>query len=157
MDKLKPLGHDCPFVHRVGACSMVDAKTVYDAFEIPTTAPTVHALANGKTFADVKTAFENNYACMGVTCADIGYLHQGVDAGNAVAAACVDSADSSGDGATADTTYSFGSDVFQELRIDLSAHAMQNFLGYATPSLFAAHDFCQTFHHDAHARPFEMV
>ena len=31
-----------------------------------------HALANGKTFADVKKAFENYYSCMGVTCADVG-------------------------------------------------------------------------------------
>merc|ERR1719482_2568305 len=90
----KSLGEGYAFmmsvVHRVAVCSGVDAKTIYDAFEIPTAAPTAHALANGKTFADVKKAFENNYSCMGVTCADIGYLHKGVTAGNAVAAACVD-------------------------------------------------------------------
>jgi hypothetical protein len=72
-------------IHRVGACSKADARVIYDALDVPTTAPATAAdwalgggLADGLTgFTAVKEAFERNYDCMGVTCADIGSLQSG--------------------------------------------------------------------------------
>jgi len=56
-------------VGAVHVCSETDAKIIYDALDMPDT-----GLGGGYTYADVKTAFENNYACMGFKCADVGAL-----------------------------------------------------------------------------------
>lgn len=50
---------------RLAACSESDAKTVYDNLRIG---------APSTNHAAVKAAFENNYGCMGFSCADIGGL-----------------------------------------------------------------------------------
>jgi hypothetical protein len=48
---------------RVHTCSPTDAKTIYDNLKIG---------AASTNFAAVKAALENNYACMGVTCTEVG-------------------------------------------------------------------------------------
>jgi hypothetical protein len=50
---------------RVHFCSPTDAATIRDNMKLT---------AASTDFAAVKTAFENNYACMNITCADIGGL-----------------------------------------------------------------------------------
>merc|ERR1719162_1153828 len=77
-------------IHRVGACNEDDAKIIYEALDIPDvdpgatgfklggTATAVDAAAPGKgiaAFTVVKEAFERNYDCMGITCADVGSLY----------------------------------------------------------------------------------
>jgi hypothetical protein len=77
-------------IHRVNVCSVEDAKIIYEALDIPDvdpgvtgfklygTATAVDAAAPGKgiaAFTVVKEAFERNYDCMGITCADVGSLH----------------------------------------------------------------------------------
>jgi len=63
-------------------------------------------------FAAVKAAFEDVYACLGITCAQVGGLTQAIDAGVAKSAACThQSAVIAG--------YVPGSDVTQHNRIDL--------------------------------------
>jgi hypothetical protein len=52
-------------VPRVAYCSAADATTIMTNMKLG---------AASTTFASVKTAFENNYACMNVTCADVGGL-----------------------------------------------------------------------------------
>jgi hypothetical protein len=49
-----------PYVHK---CDPTDATTIYDNIWTGTGAT---------AFSDVKAAFEKNYECMGITCADIG-------------------------------------------------------------------------------------
>jgi len=50
---------------RVAACSATDAATIMDHMKIG---------GVETSFAGVKAAFENNYACMGITCAHVGGL-----------------------------------------------------------------------------------
>ena len=50
---------------RLHFCSAVDAQTVYNNIGLGATAT---------VFADVKRAFENNYACLNITCEDVGGL-----------------------------------------------------------------------------------
>lgn len=57
-----------PMVH---ACSQNDAATIYDNMRVGNSAPV--------NFAAVKRAFERNYACMGITCSDVGGLYDGAD------------------------------------------------------------------------------
>ena len=55
---------------RVASCSSADAAIIYDALKIG---------ATSTDFKVVKKAFENNYACMNITCADVGgYMEDGV-------------------------------------------------------------------------------
>ena len=58
-----------PMVH---ACSPADAKIIDDHTKL------VDGRATGGAaqFTDVKAAFERNYACLGITCADVGGLWQ---------------------------------------------------------------------------------
>merc|ERR1712039_349588 len=51
-----------PLVHH---CNTNDAKTIYTNTRVGRTTT---------SFDDVKKAFENNYECMGITCADVGGL-----------------------------------------------------------------------------------
>merc|ERR1711924_575484 len=67
-----------------GACSIKDANKIYKALDIPAARGDLGTLGGGMTFDDVKLAFEKNYECMGVTCADVGSL--------VGAAACTDPA-----------------------------------------------------------------
>ena len=53
---------------KVHACSETDAKTIYDNMVLKRNQNTK------ADFAAVKKAFENNYKCMGITCADVGGL-----------------------------------------------------------------------------------
>ena len=57
-------------VPRVAYCSATDAKTIMDNLKLG---------AASTTFAAVKTAFENNYACMNITCTDVGGLWFGAN------------------------------------------------------------------------------
>ena len=49
-----------PIVH---ACSASDASTIYVNMKVG---------GSSTSFTAVKTAFENNYACMGITCSEVG-------------------------------------------------------------------------------------
>jgi hypothetical protein len=90
----KELGEGYAFmmsvIHRVGQCSMVDANTIYAALDVIDAVPTTYALGGSATFETVKTAFENNYGCMGVTCADVGGYVDSNGAYRAKASPCVD-------------------------------------------------------------------
>jgi len=68
-------------VHRVHACTPADATYIYKALDIPSEAPflTSFTLQNKATFSGVKKAFEDNYKCMGITCADVGGLFDNND------------------------------------------------------------------------------
>jgi len=93
-------------IHRVRMCSAADAKIIYEALDVPTTVPGTYALGGTAGvgiagYTAVKEAFERNYACMGVTCADIGDLYAQT---TLLAAGCVDPPPSSdADGATTET------------------------------------------------------
>lgn len=52
-------------VPRVNYCNAIDAATIMNNMKIG---------APSTSFAAVKTAFENNYACMNITCANVGGL-----------------------------------------------------------------------------------
>jgi len=52
-------------VPRVAYCDPADAKIIMDNLKVG---------ASSTAFAAVKTAFENNYACMNVTCEEVGGL-----------------------------------------------------------------------------------
>merc|ERR1719401_505943 len=56
-----------PLVH---ACNSAHATVISDNMKIDSASP----MAAG--FAAVKSAFESNYACLGITCADVGGLLQ---------------------------------------------------------------------------------
>ena len=66
---------------RVHACNAADAATIYDNLKIG---------ATSTNFAAVKTAFENNYACMNIVCADVGGYVDSAGAYKAGAAPCGD-------------------------------------------------------------------
>jgi hypothetical protein len=50
---------------RIHQCNPTDAVTIANSMKVG---------ASATSFADVKTAFENNYACMQMTCAEVGGL-----------------------------------------------------------------------------------
>jgi len=84
-----------PMVH---ACSAADAKIIDDWTKLGQTnlpaSSTNVADHQMNRFTDVKKAFERNYACMGITCADIGGLYGTVGTGKDYykdAAPCKDS------------------------------------------------------------------
>lgn len=52
-------------VPRLASCNTNDAATVMNNMKVG---------ASTTSFLDVKTAFESNYACMGITCAEVGGL-----------------------------------------------------------------------------------
>jgi hypothetical protein len=54
---------------KLNSCNTNDAQTVYDNMKIGNTSPV--------DFLAVKRAFERNYGCMGITCADVGGLGDG--------------------------------------------------------------------------------
>jgi hypothetical protein len=57
-----------PMVH---ACDADDAQTIYDSMKT--------GQANTADFKAVKKAFEKNYACLGITCQDVGGLWNSAD------------------------------------------------------------------------------
>ena len=99
-------------IHRVNKCSVADAKIIYEALDIPIADPGVGgfklggaatAPGNGvAAFTAVKEAFERNYVCMGITCADVGALHDDNKLAMEGAEACIDS--TTGGGGTDTTT-----------------------------------------------------
>ena len=62
-------------VHAVYACNQADGIHIYKALDLPGDTSTSPRLGGGATWGSVKKAFEDNYACMGITCADVGVLH----------------------------------------------------------------------------------
>ena len=76
-----------PLVHH---CNTASAAVVSDNLKFglfPTGGDAVIA-ARYSDFAAVKAAFEDVYACLGITCAQVGGLIQATDAGVNTAAAC---------------------------------------------------------------------
>jgi hypothetical protein len=59
-----------PMVH---ACSPADAKIIDDHTKLVSN----RATGTAAQFTETKAAFERNYACMGITCADVGGLYNG--------------------------------------------------------------------------------
>jgi hypothetical protein len=112
MDKLNGGAKECgegyafmlSVIHRVNKCNPADAKIIYDAMDIPATVAAGVGLAGTATYTTVKTAFERNYACMGITCADIGELLMDNDVVYDEAAACVDPDPAAAAAATTATT-----------------------------------------------------
>ena len=60
-----------PMVH---ACSATDAAVIEKHASLASTTWSAMKRPDYASWDEVKTAFENNYACLGVTCADIGGL-----------------------------------------------------------------------------------
>ena len=99
-----PLVHDC----NAASAAVVSDHLKFGLFPDGGDAVT----ARYSDFAAVKAAFEDVYACLGITCAQVGGLTQAIDAGVAAAAACThQSAVIAG--------YVPGSDVTQHNQIDL--------------------------------------
>jgi Notch-like protein len=70
---------------RVAFCSASDAKTIHDNLKVG---------AASTDFAVVKAAFERNYACMNITCADVGgYYDDSANAYKAGFEPCSDGSD----------------------------------------------------------------
>lgn len=69
----------------IAACNADDAATIFENMQ-----PTGDTTAD---FAAVKKAFENNYACLGITCADVGGAYDSETSSYFTGAdPCVDSA-----------------------------------------------------------------
>jgi len=69
---------------RVYACSTKDAEIIYNMMNM-------NAPKSATKFVDIKAAFERNYACMNVTCADVGgYYSTNLNEYYSDAAPCVD-------------------------------------------------------------------
>ena len=117
-----------PLVHH---CNTASAAVVSDNLKFglfPTGGDAV--TARYSDFAAVKAAFEDVYACLGITCAQVGGLIQAIDANVAEAAACAhQSAVIAG--------YVPGSDVTQHNQIDLDQKEIETELA-ATAARFAA-------------------
>ena len=106
-----------PLVHH---CNTASAAVVSDNLKFglfPEGGDAV--IARYSDFAAVKAAFEDVYACLGITCAQVGGLTQAIDAGAAAAAACAhQSAVIAG--------YVPGSVVTQHNQIDLDQKALED-------------------------------
>jgi hypothetical protein len=57
----------------ISKCNIQDATLIYTAMDAHAVSAT-GSLGGGYKFADVKKAFEDNYDCLGITCADVGGL-----------------------------------------------------------------------------------
>jgi hypothetical protein len=129
-----------PMVH---ACSPTDAKTIYDHAKIDAAYPADRG--DYASWQKVKTAFENNYACLGVTCADIGGLWGNLALGTQAADGrrlsensdgylegaepCSDSVTLSGGEYDQIAGYEPGSQVTDHAAIDQDQNAMESFMG----------------------------
>ena len=94
-----------PMVH---ACNEGDAQTIYDNMKVGSTTT---------DFGAVKSAFENNYGCLGMTCADVGGVY---DTGSG---AYMQGAEPCGGAGTASSNSS-GSSVNVGLAVGLSLGAV---------------------------------
>merc|ERR1711971_686314 len=56
----------------VASCDAGSAKTIYDNMKVG---------ASSTTYSDVRAAFEANYICLGISCADVGALYDGTYVG----------------------------------------------------------------------------
>merc|ERR1719506_2975968 len=116
-----PLVHDC----NAASAAVVTDNLKFGLF--PTGGDAV--TARYSDFAAVKAAFEDVYACLGITCAQVGGLIQAIDANVAAAAACThQSAVIAG--------YMPGSDVTQHNKIDLDQKDIETALA-ASPADFS--------------------
>jgi len=57
----------------VNKCRRTDAETIAAGIDITKNTATGQSFGN---FPDIKAALENNYECLGITCADVGALHK---------------------------------------------------------------------------------
>ena len=73
-----------PLVHH---CNTASAAVVSDNLKFGLFPDGVNATGSYSDFAAVKAAFEDVYACLGITCAQVGGLIQAIDAGVTAAAA----------------------------------------------------------------------
>merc|ERR1719486_718081 len=131
-----------PMLH---ACSSDDAETVYAMAKINSAYPKGASRPDYSTWNQVKTAFENNYACLGVTCADIGGLWGDLALGTQAADGrrlsedtdgylegaepCSDSVTLSGGEYDQIAGYEPGSQVTDHAAIDQDQAAMESFMG----------------------------
>ena len=116
-----------PLVHH---CNTASAAVVSDNLKFGLFPDGVTDTGSYSDFAAVKAAFEDVYACLGITCAQVGGLIQAIDANVAEAAACThQSAVIAG--------YVPGSDVTQHNQIDLDQKGIEAALK-AEPAGFGA-------------------
>eukprot|EP00964_Phaeocystis_antarctica_P081227 scaffold50792_cov69-Phaeocystis_antarctica.AAC.1 len=117
-----------PLVH---ACNTMSATTVSDNLKFGlypdgATADTTRY----SNFAAVKSAFEDVYACLGITCAHVGGLLDGANPYTGAEACTFQSAPMAG--------YVPGSDVTEHAKIDLEQKAMEAALALGTPDFMGA-------------------
>ena len=74
-----------PLVHH---CNTASAAVVSDNLKFGLFPDGVTDTGRYSDFAAVKAAFEDVYACLGITCAQVGGLTQAIEAGVATAQAC---------------------------------------------------------------------
>merc|ERR1719265_2651041 len=110
-EKAEGAAFSAAILPRVAACNADHATIISDNMKMDAATPM------GAGFAAVKQAFESNYACMGITCADIGGLLEG-SAYFEGAAPCVGTI----------TGYEPATDVTQHSRIDLDQAEMETHL-----------------------------
>jgi hypothetical protein len=120
-----PLVHYC----NTASSAVVDANLKFGLFPDGGTLADTTRYAN---FADVKSAFEDVYACLGITCAQVGGLLDGAAPYPGAEACTFQSAPIAG--------YVPGSNVYQHNRIDLDQKAMEDALK-PTPNFTLANDW----------------
>jgi len=138
----------------VAACSATDAATIAEHASLHSTTWVGKERPAYDTWNQVKTAFENNYACLGITCADIGGLYGDLAEGQPGhdgrrlseksmgyfegAEPCSDSVTLTAGEYDQIAGYEPGSQVTDHAAIDQDQSAMESFLGKATPDFAAA-------------------
>jgi hypothetical protein len=120
-----PLVHYC----NTASSAVVDANLKFGLFPDGGILADPTRYAN---FADVKSAFEDVYACLGITCAQVGGLLDGAAPYPGAEACTFQSAPIAG--------YVPGSNVYQHNRIDLDQKAMEDALK-PTPNFTLANDW----------------
>ena len=104
-----------PLVHH---CNTASAAVVSDNLKFGLFPDGVTDTGRYSDFAAVKAAFEDVYACLGITCAQVGGLIQAIDAGAAAAEACTHQSEPI-------AGYVPGTDVSAHSAIDLDQKEME--------------------------------
>merc|ERR1719258_344725 len=134
-----------PMIH---ACNEDDAATIAKHASLASTTWDSGTRPHYAAWNEVKLAFENNYACLGITCADIGGLYGDLVAGQPGADGrrlaemgyfegaepCSDSVTLSGGEYDQIAGYEPGSQVTDHAAIDQDQKAMESYLGTNFPA-----------------------
>jgi hypothetical protein len=134
-----------PMIH---ACSATDAATIAEHASLHSETWVGKARPAYDLWNQVKTAFENNYACLGITCADIGGLYgnlaegqPGADGRRLAEVGYFEGAEPCSDSVTLTAGeydqiagYEPGSQVTDHAAIDQDQAAMESYLGSNFPA-----------------------